>query len=144
MGEMALEAMYNGIEEMNKNYEISGGKTYCIGNPKYDRDYWRDVIGVVRKVNDMDIMHIALVTKFLEINKNNGRFYRERLNVFRNQLRIKGFQKQDWNLNIVGVAMGLYCFYPNEADNKLEQYYYDLLSPYMINGKFTGYSCPEI
>lgn len=142
MGEMADEAMYLGWCEISDNWERSRGRTVCIGDPKYDTDYWRDAVGTVRKLSDMDTMHLALVFKQLEFQK--GRFYIERRRAFRNELRKRDFDESFWDFNLMGVALGLYCFYPYETDNNLEEYYHGMLFPYMKQNKIIGYNFPNL
>lgn len=50
MGCGAEECRYyeNAVEE--SNYDKYGCK--YSGNPKYDKRYWKDAIGVIRKVSD--------------------------------------------------------------------------------------------
>lgn len=142
MGEMADEAMYQGWIEMSENYERSHGRTVCIGDPKYDPDYWRDVCGKVRKLTDMNTMHLALVFKQLEFNK--GRFYNERKSYFKSELLRRGFDEQYWNDNLLGVALGLYCFYPEENDRDIEDYYRNMLRSHLYENKIIGYDYPDL
>lgn len=140
MGEMAEEAMYIGYAEMDKDYKDSRGRTICVGDPKVDKNYWRDACGKIRCISEMDTMHIALVYKQLE-NKS-GRFYSERKHVFLNELNRRCLTEEDWDMNILGIALGLYCFYPNESDRSIEDYYVDMFRPYFYDNKVHGYEYP--
>ena len=140
MSEMSMELLQIARESRDRTYEETGGRATFEGVPEYDKGYWRGVDGVVRELYDMDTMHLALVYKQLEIGK--GRLYADRKYFFQQELNRRGFDKEDWEINLVGIALGLYCFYPDEDSHNLEEYYQDLLHPYFMDNH-VDFPCPD-
>lgn len=135
-----MELLQITLESMDRTYKETGGRATFEGVPEYDKGYWRGVDDVVRELCDMDTMHLALVYKQLEMGK--GRFYSERRHAFKQELnRRKEFDKDFWETNLVGIAFGLYCFYPNETSRSLEEYYQEILHPYFVDG-YVDFPCP--
>ena len=130
MGEYAEEAFYLGVDQMDQDIELYGCAVPY--DPKYDNEVWRGVDGNLRKIADMDSMHLCFVLKQLENSKGK---IREHMAPIIRQLKWrihKGqFSKADFDFSLEGVRLGLYCFYPKEADTHLlENYYMDMLKRY--------------
>lgn len=124
MGSGCEEARALGIDQMERNIKKYG--TAVPGNPRYDNNYWKDVIGKTRHIMDMDSMHLCLVVAYLQKGKQS-RFKSIRTRVMRNELVRRGFTEEDYNFHITAVKLGLYCMYPNEDSSALETYYSNLL-----------------
>lgn len=124
MGSGCEEARALGVAQMERNIKEYG--TAVPGNPRYDNNYWQDVTGKTRHIMDMDSMHLCLVVSYLRKGtRTKFKSIRERVMV--NELKRRGFTEEDYNFNITGVTMGLYCMYPNEDSSALETYYSNLL-----------------
>lgn len=135
MGEYAQEAFYLGMNQADYNFE----KHKCIapGDPRYDNSVWEDVTGKIRKIKDMDSMHLCFVLKQIYVMKRNsvGKFdlYKgvgERIPLIENELRRRSFTKEDYDFCLYGIRLGLYCFYEDENNTDLEQYYCNMLKSY--------------
>lgn len=132
MGEYAEEArqLENNIREANIS---ATGKPYPY--TRYDDNYWEDAIGILREIRFMDSMHICMVLKQLEIIESKSKrklaWLISRRHKMYEQLRLRGFKKDDFEFNVVGVKMGIYCFYPDDVkSDALVDYYRDLLAGY--------------
>lgn len=125
------EAMYNGLYEMDKNIQKYG----CVNpnEPKYNNEIWKDVCGKVRNIKDMDSMHLCFIAKQCECSKSKSLKQHKLPKIIEElkfRIRNKLFSKEDFDFHIEGIRVGLYCFYPNEHDTGLENYYMNMLKTY--------------
>lgn len=131
MGCDAEECRAYEIVVEDSNYDKYGCK--YPGNPKYDKRYWKDAIGVIRKVSDMDNMHICFV--LLQCLNGKGRFWKERKEVFLQELsNRKYFTYEIYRFHLQGIKLGLYCMYPDEEETYLlENYYMRMCNDYRFD-----------
>lgn len=101
---------------------------------KYDDNYWEDAAGTLREICNMDSMHLCFVLKQFEVmeskSKNKSNWWYKRKQKMEYELERRGFTEDDFDFNIEGVKLGLYCFYPNESGSEIETYYKDIFSEY--------------
>lgn len=137
MGEYAEECIQLGINQMDSNIRKHG---VPFPGTKMDPSYWEDINGTLRRITDMDSMHICFVLKQIEIMNGNKRiktsfnikqeWLREKYYNLTKVLHERKFTAEDFAFNIEGVKLGLYCMYPHEDSRDLEAYYANLFAEY--------------
>lgn len=119
MGEYADEAMQLGLNQMDYEYRNYGCADHT--NPRYNENLWEDCFGVVRKIRDMDSMHLRFTIEYIKTlacaKKMSGRIAKMEA-----ELKRRDFTEEDYQFNKVGCDLRLYCMYPNEADNRIRHH----------------------
>lgn len=116
MGECLDEAIQNGLDEIDREYKMYG----CIdhNSPKYNEDLWRDCFGVVRKIRDMDSMHLKFTIDYIK-SLDSYKKMRRRVKRMEFELERRGFTEEEYEFHKMGCDLGLYCMYDREDDNRI-------------------------
>jgi len=106
MGEYADEAMQLDYGRVDNN------------DPKYNEDLWKDCYGTIRRIKDMDSMHLRFTIDYIK-TLDCARKMRGRISKMERELKCRGFAEDEYEFHKVGCDLGLYCMYHNEKDNRI-------------------------
>lgn len=95
-----------------------------------DIRHWKDNTGKIRAIEDMDSMHLCFVLKQLWYSNNKQKA--KRMSIIRNELRYRGFSKEEYLRKLEDCREGTYCMYPYDG-YELEDYYEESIRKYYSN-----------
>lgn len=95
-----------------------------------DVRHWKDAMGKIRAIEDMDSMHLCFVLKQLWYSNNKQK--EKRMFIIRSELRYRGFTAEDYLRKLDSCRKNEYCMYLYDGE-ELEDYYSESINRYYSN-----------